>query len=325
MKNIFTKVLVVTAIVAASLVPAAAFAAGNASFSFSTSNTSVLNGGSINVSVYENGDNVNVVTTKFSYDAGKLRFDGMNCGAAFSMKIAETGGATCSVAPGSPAVSGSQFVGTASFTALVGSGSSNISLNSSSKIASNGTNIWNQVSPAAVISFTTPVSTPPSSNPNPNTGDGSGNNGSNPSQSSSTNKTASSAANTSKDQSSTSDQSKDAATNSDTKSSADKKSTDTANETTTEKNAGYNPTLAIALAVLAVLAGVAFYASRNPKKVAAVAAMASAAWLTVAPKKKSAVKPVAKKTPAKKAKAVSKTTKTTKSKKASTKKPTKKS
>jgi hypothetical protein len=173
---------------------------------------------------------------------------------------------------------------------------------------------------SASFTYSAPAVTPPT---------GSSNHPAASTPSSSTNK-ASNTSSTTKTGSSTTqnateaDQPKDVASNN-SQTSTDKNPTDKANDTDNAKVAGYNPTLAIVLAVLAVLVGAgAIYANRNPKKVAVITAAASAAWLALLPKKKAAAKPVAKKTPAKKANVASKATNATKSKKTSTKKSTKK-
>ncbi|MDB5160445.1 MAG: hypothetical protein JWO99_708 [Candidatus Saccharibacteria bacterium] len=189
MKRILISLLIaVLAIVA--LPVSSAFAANPASFSLIPSASSVVKGGSFTVSVYENGDNVNAVTTKLTFNSSLLQLNGTSCGGSFASSITETNGQTCFTAGGST-VNGNVLALNATFTAL-STGSASVSIASGSKIVSSdtNTNIWNGAASATSVTVTAPATTPPTQ---PTTGGGSGSTsgstGSSPSSTGSTSET----------------------------------------------------------------------------------------------------------------------------------------
>lgn len=156
------------------LIPAhSAFAANPASFSLSPSTSSVVKGSSFTVVVYENGDNVNAVTTKLTFNSAQLQLNSTSCGGSFSSSIAETNGQTCFTAGGST-VNGSVLALSASFTALANSGSASVSIATGSKIVSSdtNTNIWNGAASATSVTLTAPATAPtqPAAGGSTNTG-----------------------------------------------------------------------------------------------------------------------------------------------------------
>jgi hypothetical protein len=165
MRNVLTKIIY-TIIFTSVLISANVFAANPASFTLSPSSSSVINGNTFSVSISENGDNVNVVTVKLTYDSTKLQLLSSSCGAALPNKIEEVNnageviGATCYVSPGGGPITGNALVANVSFKALVGTGTSIINMTSGSKIVASGVNIWDQVSGSTTISLTTPTPKP---------------------------------------------------------------------------------------------------------------------------------------------------------------------
>lgn len=122
--RVLHKFLNFTAVIASIFVMTASTSAvGSATLSMSPSSTSVTTGDNLNVSIYENGTNVSVVTINMSYDSTKLNCTNVNvASSAFANAISATcasGIATISryIAPGSTGLNGSQLVGTLQFTA----------------------------------------------------------------------------------------------------------------------------------------------------------------------------------------------------------------
>ena len=145
-------------------------AAGSASFSLSPASATENIGTTFSLAVYENGNGspVNVVTANLNYDQSALQFAGAACGGTFGNTVSASGGGgavslSCYTAPGSTPPSGAAQVGTVSFKALIGSGSTAITFAGSSIIASNGTNVWNGSAAGGTYSLTTPATPPPSS------------------------------------------------------------------------------------------------------------------------------------------------------------------
>jgi hypothetical protein len=143
---------------------AASAATGNLFLTPSTG--SYNNGTTFTVTVHENADNVNVVTAKMTYEASKLSCEGVGGSSAFPQNIAAScsGGNitisryTASDANGNPTtVSGDQVVGTVTFKALVGSGTTAVNFAAGSQIASNGSNVWNGGTTGGTYTLTTPA------------------------------------------------------------------------------------------------------------------------------------------------------------------------
>ncbi len=152
------KILSVASI-ACVLASSSAYAANPASLTLASSASSVVNGSTFSVSAYENGDNVNVVTIRLSYDSTKLQFLGSTCGSALPNTMGESDGITC-YANGGSSASGNNLIANISFKAISDSGSTIISIAGGSKIAANGVNIWDQANNTTSVSLSAPVSTP---------------------------------------------------------------------------------------------------------------------------------------------------------------------
>ena len=173
MKRILFSILTAASL-AGSAFAGTAHAAGNAAFYLAPASGSHFQNSSFTVQVRENGSDVNVVTAKLTYDASKLTCNGVSN--AFGSTISATcGGGSITIsgyaAPGTT-VSGDQAVGSISFTALAGSGSTSVSFAGGSQIASNGQNVWNGNTAGGTYTFTTPVTptpTPVTPNPSPRT------------------------------------------------------------------------------------------------------------------------------------------------------------
>jgi hypothetical protein len=168
--------LITAGLAAASIlaVSGTSYAAGNASFALSPANSSVTEGATTSVAIYENGTNVNVVTATFSYDASMLQLVGDNCAGVFTYAASNSSSISCFVPGGTSAVSGSNEVAVLSFkTITIGTGS--VTVNGST-IASNGSNAWNGVTANASITISAP---PTPTNPSqPTQGSGSKTSGS---------------------------------------------------------------------------------------------------------------------------------------------------
>jgi hypothetical protein len=161
-KNIAKAIICVLAISAT--VNNSVFAANPASFTMSSSAVSVVSGDNVTVSIYENGDGVNVVTTKVTYDASKLQLVSSACGSSLPNFISETDGITCYGAGGA-SVSGTVLASSVVFKALTSSGTAAISVASGSKIVAAGVNTWNGLAPSVTISFSSPIPTPTPTTP----------------------------------------------------------------------------------------------------------------------------------------------------------------
>lgn len=165
MKKLFVSTIVTAGLALFAAAPA--MAATPASFSLSPSNGTKTVGSTLSVGIYENGDNVNAVTVKLSYDATKLSCAGIGGSGAFPSEIsASCGGGSVTisryVAPGNPAVNGSQLVGTLNFAVVNPAASSSLSFAAGSQIASNGTNTWDGGSFGGSYVFVAAPVTPPS-------------------------------------------------------------------------------------------------------------------------------------------------------------------
>lgn len=166
MKRMLINIL--SAIFITSIVPLSVYAANPASFTLSSSSSSVHSGSTFNLSISENGDSVTVVTMKLNFDSAKLQLISSTCSGSFSNKINETNGLTC-YSSGGTSVSGSTLAATISFQALVGSGTTTITMASSSMIATNGSDIWNHSTVSKSINLTTPEQSTPTQTPPPST------------------------------------------------------------------------------------------------------------------------------------------------------------
>ena len=142
-----------------------AAAAGSATFSLSPSSNTVNINTVFGVTVYENGTDVNVITADLTYDASKLELIGIDAtGSAFANSVSASGGSgsvdiSRYTAPGST-VNGNQKIATVNFKAVVGSGTANVSMASSSKIVSNGVDTWNHAAASSAYTLVTPASAP---------------------------------------------------------------------------------------------------------------------------------------------------------------------
>lgn len=151
-----------TAAILTGLLPAAVSAAGSASFSLTPASGTYTQGSSFTVQVHENGDNVNVVTAKLTYDASKLTCNGVGDSSAFPSTVTATcGGGSVTISRYTTStVSGDAVVGSINFTAIAGSGSTSVNFASGSQIASGGQNIWNGDTTGGTYNLTTPATTP---------------------------------------------------------------------------------------------------------------------------------------------------------------------
>jgi len=279
-----------------------AFAAQTASLSISGSGSYAV-GSSFTVVVSENSGSqeVNGVDVRLSYNPSVLQVmsvspgDFATCPAAPS---ASGGTITISCAALGSKMTGSHTVGVIGFKAIA-SGTATVSTLSNSAIvdANDSTpenrNDWNRVITSGTYNLVTPVSPQPQSNQGGTT--------------TQANKTTSAPSSTKTTSGSNTqnptgtDQSNNIAANSDDSTPATKGATDKAATANGEQAAGYNPTVAIILAVLVALVGAAaIYARRNPRQFAAATsavalAVGSAKNATLSVFKKAEAKPVAKK------------------------------
>lgn len=119
--------------------------AATGSMSLSPNGTSITVGSSITIAIYESADSANVVTANLSYDASKLQCNGVG-GGNFSTNVIPPscgGGSvriTRSVAPGSPALSGTNLVGTVNFSGI-SAGVANVSFAGGSRIVNEGVEV----------------------------------------------------------------------------------------------------------------------------------------------------------------------------------------
>jgi len=136
------------------------FAAGDASFSFTTAGSTTV-GGSFSVTVKETstaGDNVNAVQANVSYPSAQLQYSSMSLG-VFTL-CGQQSQSTGSVAVGcaaSSTYSGTQTVVTMNFT-VIAAGSGQVHLTSGSDIDSNtGTSVWDGTLTSTTYTFSAPV------------------------------------------------------------------------------------------------------------------------------------------------------------------------
>jgi len=137
-----------------------ASAANPASFTLVPSTNTSVQGSSFTISVYENGDNVNVVTTSLTYNAAQVQLIGTSCGGSFASSVGETNGQTCFTSGGT-VLNGNILALTATFKSLADSGSASIGIASNSKIVSAGANTWNGASSTTTVALAAPAVTPP--------------------------------------------------------------------------------------------------------------------------------------------------------------------
>lgn len=168
-----------------------AYAAVTAPLSLSASASSVVQGGTVTVYVYENSGSepVNAVQANFTYPASSLQYDSISNSSAFGVVAQNSGGSgSVSIARGtiSP-VTGQQLVASVTFTALASSGSAALAIAAGSEVVSSTppNNIVNGTSSGTSIALTAPVHAPtPTPTPKP-TSSGSSSSSSKPSSSSS--------------------------------------------------------------------------------------------------------------------------------------------
>jgi hypothetical protein len=160
-KSILIGVVTAVTVASTSLFGGLAHAAGSATFSIAGGGT-VVSGNTVSVTINENSaDAVNTVTTNLSFDASKLQYAGVTAGSGFGQGFSSTGAGSVSVTrytdPGAPAVTGTAQVATVSFKVLGASGATTVSTVDSSKIASNGVDVWNHVATGATYNLTAPA------------------------------------------------------------------------------------------------------------------------------------------------------------------------
>lgn len=154
-------------------------AAGNATYTLSPSSGSYSINTEFTVTVYENSGSepVNAVDVNLTYDQSKLQFVSLSTsGSPFTTCTNSTGGGgkvniVCALLGGS--VTGNQKVGSVTFKALVGSGSSSVNFDPSSKIvrSTDNSDIWNGDTTGGNYTFTTPAAPPPAQ-PSPSSSPG---------------------------------------------------------------------------------------------------------------------------------------------------------
>ncbi len=157
-----------------------AHASGSAVFSLSPASGSHDNSTNFTVSVYENsgGVGINAVEMDLTYDASKLQYVSVDTSSGpFDLVIPnQEGGGSVKISEafsrkpdGTNSLTGSQLVGTITFKALVGSGSTSPTFASTSRIieTDNTADVWNHAAAAGTYSFTTPTSPSPSPSPTP--------------------------------------------------------------------------------------------------------------------------------------------------------------
>lgn len=143
-------------------------AAGSATLSLSPSSGSYDKGESFTVTVTENSgtDGINAVQADLKYDSSELQYISSTASTYFN-NVSHTGGGgkvsiISYVAPiqmqGPGTVSGSKVVGTVTFKALVGSGTTSITFATTSGIAraSDNVDIWNQDTSGGTYTLKTP-------------------------------------------------------------------------------------------------------------------------------------------------------------------------
>ena len=150
-----------------------AHAAGTASFSLTPSSGSYDVNAVFNVLVYENSgvETVNAVQADLTYDQSKLQFVSVSAtGSPFTTCTQTSGGSgnvsiQCALLGSS--TSGNQLIGTVTYKALVGSGSTAVNLAASSHIlrSTDNTDIWSGIITGATYNLTTPATPPPATCP----------------------------------------------------------------------------------------------------------------------------------------------------------------
>lgn len=181
--NKFRLITIMLAAAAAVAFVGPAKAAGNASYSISPSSGSYNINTEFTVTVYEDSGSepVNAVEANLTYDQSKLQFVGLSTsGSPFTTCTQTTGGSgnvsiVCALLGNS--VTGRQKVGSITFRALVGSGSSSVNFATSSKIvrSTDNSDIWNGDTTGGTYTFTIPAApspAPPSPSPAPSTSPG---------------------------------------------------------------------------------------------------------------------------------------------------------
>jgi hypothetical protein len=174
---------IIVATIFGGLTAGSAHATGTAGFSLSPASGTYYKGDSFTVQIYENGDNVNAVQAKLTYDAAKLSCDSAGGDSAFpSIAFAYCSDGTVEISRfmnGTATVSGSQLVGSMTFTALVDTGSAVINFIApvmdgekvvapGTRIASNGADVWNGNTAGGTYSFAAiPAPVPPAPDPTP--------------------------------------------------------------------------------------------------------------------------------------------------------------
>lgn len=136
--------------------------AATGSMSLSPNGTSVTVGSSLTIAIYETADSANVVTANLTYDASKLQCNGVG-GGSFSTNVITPscgGGSvriTRSVAPGSPALSGTNLVGTVNFSGI-SAGTASVSFAAGSRIVNEGVEVPSSKSGGSYTVVAAPVS-----------------------------------------------------------------------------------------------------------------------------------------------------------------------
>lgn len=159
MKTTRLKIIAAQILLVASMTTGSAMAAGSATLTLSPSSGQATQGSSYVVSVYENGNDVNVVTVRLNYDASKLSCDSgsVSSSAAFPNSVTVSCGGGQAVisrytSAGSTAPSGS-LVANVTFNVVGDSGAATVSVADGSQIASNGANVWDGVKGSVSVSL----------------------------------------------------------------------------------------------------------------------------------------------------------------------------
>lgn len=157
-KTIVTSALI--SVVGMVALPAAASAAGNATYALNVSGSTAV-GGTLTVSVTESSDvAVNGVQANVAYDPALLQPIGKACGAGFEIAAPD---ASSHISCGTiTPKTGGQTAGTISFKVLA-AGNSTIGLDQSSQITAadgQGTDVWNHANVSRGVALTTPAPKP---------------------------------------------------------------------------------------------------------------------------------------------------------------------
>jgi hypothetical protein len=160
------RILLVSALGFAPLLSAPLAFAASATMSLSPSSSSVTNGSTITVSIYENSgaEPVNAAKAVISYPASLLDFVSISSSSAFAIVATNSGGGgSVQIDRGAlPAVSGNQLVASVRFKAKASAGTAAVSLVSGSSVVSANSNT-NIVSGLGGANYTlkAPVAAPP--------------------------------------------------------------------------------------------------------------------------------------------------------------------